>query len=238
MLIAKSLQIITGLLGHAIRSFTVTALMLELLWALPLAIFSYWLAGGESITRSVIAAVICFGLSTICSLILAVYNSATSVVRKAVSDAGIGRTIFNNLFDRVLGVKGEDTGEKPEGAKVPTHMPASELRTKLNSAAEKILSEDASSTRWVGPFFWLAKRIQKICVWATVKVIVRFCSKEGDSVNVYHIRDQLASVIDEKIVAYLTGHYRFFATTAVTLLTIIEMLIPLGHPQSSRRLVI
>ena len=227
-MIAKSLQIIFGFIGHAIRTFATTLLLLELVWGGLLAVGCFWIAGDDSTIRGILAAGCAILFVTATAILIAVYFSANSVVRKAVNDAGIGRVIFDNLFDRVLGVKGDDTGQRPETARVPTHMSAKEVEDKMNAAAKVILSDDTGRGGWTSPFFWLAKRIQKITVWATVRVIVRYCSKEGDSINLFHVRDQLASVIDQGVVDYVSQYFKNIALAAIFVVTVFAILVAYG----------
>jgi len=77
-----------------------------------LAAVCFWIAGQESTICGILAAILALLMTTVCVLIIAVYFASLSVVRKAVSDAGVGRTIFDAIFDYALGISGEDTGER------------------------------------------------------------------------------------------------------------------------------
>jgi len=124
------------------------------------------------VTRGIIAVVLAVILVSVCALVIAFYFASLAVVKKAVSDASLGRSLFDTLFDYALGVSGDDTGERPSTAKIPTHMSRAEVEETFNGAAKRILSDETPTTTWARPFFWLARRIQRISVWATVKVIV------------------------------------------------------------------
>jgi hypothetical protein len=223
-MLAKSLQIITGLLGTAVRSFAIVVLILETGWGLLLAIACFWVASHGSTARGVIAVALALALVTVSSLVIAVYLSCLSVVQKAVTDVHLGRTIFDSLFERVLGVSGNDTGERPEAAKIPTHMSKVEVEETLNSAARHLLSIEAPSTKWAGPLFWLAKQIQRISVWATVKVIVKSCSHDGSSVNMFELRDRLASTIDQGVVKFIKQYITRLAFTLISAVSTVSLL--------------
>ncbi len=206
-------------------------MILETLWGVLLAALCFWIASHGSTIRGVLAAVLAFLLVTACALVVAVYFASLSVVRKAVSDAALGRAIFDSLFEYALGVSGEDTGERPETAKVPTHMSREEVEKTLNDAAKQILSDEPPSTKWAGPLFWLAKQIQRISIWATVKVTVKSCSHDGKSVNMFELRDRLASTIDDGVVSYLKQYFTRLAFTVITAVSLLSMLLALGLRQ-------
>ncbi|MGB6042694.1 MAG: hypothetical protein WBF93_06010, partial [Pirellulales bacterium] len=116
-------------------------------------------------------------------------------------------------------------------AKIPTHMSREEIEKTLNDAAKKILSEEPPSTKWAGPLFWLAKQIQRISIWATVKVIVKSCSHDGKSVNMFELRDQLASTIDDGAVSYLKQYFTRLAFTVISAVSLVSILLALGIRQ-------
>ena len=203
-------------------------MILETLWGLLLASLCFWVASQGSTFRGFLAAVFAFILVTACTLVIALYFSSLSVVRKAVSDAALGRSIFDALFDYALGVSGADTGERPSTAKIPTHMSHEQVESTLNDTAKLIFSEDLPSTRWASPLFWLAKQIQRISIWATVRVIVKSCSNDGKSVNMFELRDRLASTIDDGVVSYIKQYFTRLAFTAISLVSVLSLLIALG----------
>ncbi|MEM9940406.1 MAG: hypothetical protein AAF939_02375 [Planctomycetota bacterium] len=146
-------------------------------------------------------------------------------------DAALGRAIFDSLFEYALGVSGEDTGQRPETAKIATHLSREEVEKVLNNAAQKILSDEPPSTKWAGPLFWLAKQIQRISIWATVKVIVKSCSKDGKSVNMFELRDRLASTIDDGVVIFLKNYIFRIAFAGISAASSISILLALGIRQ-------
>ena len=208
-------------------------MILEILWGVLLATLCFWIACQGSSIRGILAAAFAIFLVTACALVVAVYFACLSVVRKAVSDVGLGRAIFDRLFDYALGVSGKDSGETPSTAKVRTHMSRDEVEKKLNDAARYVLSDETPSTNWTGPFFWLAKQIQRISIWATVKVIVTSCSHDGTSVNMFELRDRLASTIDEGVVSFLKHNFTRLALIAITAVSFVSILIALGIRQFS-----
>lgn len=223
-ILAKSLQIITGLLGTGIRSFALAIMILETLWGVTLAVLCFWIASDGSTIRGILAAGLAFLLVTACALVVAVYFACLAVVRKAVSNAGLGRTIFDTLFEHALGVSGDDSGQKPATAKIGTHYTRTEVEQTLNNAAKHVLSDDLPSTQWAGPVFWLAKQIQRISIWATVKVILKACSNDGTSVNMFELRDRLASTIDDGVVTFLKQYFTRLSLTVVTAVSFVLIL--------------
>ena len=217
-----------GLLGTAVRAFAFALMVIETLWGLLLAALCFWVASQGSTLRGVLAAVLALLLVTVCALVMALYFSGLSVIRKAVSDAGLGRTIFDGLFDYALGISGEDTGQRSTTAKIPTHMSREEVESTLNDAAKQLLSENVSSTKWAGPFFWLAKKIQRISIWATVKVIVKTCSNDGKSVNMFELRDRLASTIDDGVVSFIKQYFLRLAFCVISVASLFSLLIAWG----------
>lgn len=210
------------------RSFAFIVIILETLWGFVLAGLCFWIASQGSTVRGVLAAILAFLLVSTCTFVIAVYFACLSVVRKAVSDTGLGRTIFDGLFDCAMGVSGKDTGVTPPTAKVRTHLSRDEVEKTLHEAANQLLSAQSPSTKWAGPFFWLAKQIQRISVWATVKVIVKSCSHDGTSVNMFELRDRLASIIDDGVVSYLKQYFTRLTFTTITAVSFAAILLAWG----------
>lgn len=206
-------------------------LVLETLWGALLAGLCFWIASDGSMLRGILATTLAFLLATACAVVIAVYFASLSVVRRAVSDAALGRTISDSLFKYALGISGDDIGERPGTARIPTHLSHEEVEEILYHAAKRILSEEQPATKWAGPLFWLAKQIQRITIWATVKVIVRSCSYDGKSVNMFELRDRLGSTIDDGVVSYLKQYFSRFAFTVISAVSLISMLLALGVRQ-------
>lgn len=215
-------------MGEALRSFAMALLVLEALWGFTLAGLCLWLVGHGSWVRGIVAGVVALVVVTGGSFVLATYYAAVRTMQKAVKDAGLGSVIFHQLFEHALGVSGEDAGVRPAEAILPTHLSAREVKAKLDAAARMILSEEGPSTSWSLPFFWLARQIQKIAVWATVRVVVRACSHDGGAMNLYELRDRLASMIDEMLLAQVTQYFYRFALAVMTILSGVVVLIALG----------
>lgn len=205
-------------------------MILETFWGILLAALSFWIASDGSTVRGILAVVLAVLLVTACAFVIAVYFACLSVVKKAVTDAGLGRTIFDALFEYALGVTGDDP-EEPSTAKIPTHMSREGVERKLNDAARHILADEAPSTKWAGLLFWLAKQVQRICIWATVKVITNSCSRDGTSVNLVELRDRLASTIDDGLIAHLRQYVTRLTFTLISTVSSLACLISLGIRQ-------
>ena len=203
-------------------------MILETLWSAFLAAVCFWIASQGSTVCGILAATLALLLTTVCVLILAVYFASLSVVRKAVSDAGVGRSIFDAIFDYALGISGQDTGERTATGKIPTHMSREEVEKTIRDASKKLLSDQPPTTKWASPIFWLAKQIQRISIWATVKVIVKSCSHDGKSVNMFELRDRLASTIDDGVVSYLKQYFTRLALMLITTVSLFSLLLAFG----------
>ncbi|MEM8671532.1 MAG: hypothetical protein AAGG48_28690 [Planctomycetota bacterium] len=206
-------------------------MILEALWGVVLATLSFWIASDGSALRGVLAVILTLVLVTVCAFVIAVYFASLSVVRKAVMDVALGRIIFDTLFDYALGVSGDDTGERSANAKVPTHLTREEVEKVLRDAARQVLSNDGPSTKWASPIFWLAKQIQRITIWATVRVIVKSCSQDGQSVNMFELRDRLASTIDEGVISYLKQYFTRLAFSIILAVSLVSTLLAFGIRQ-------
>jgi len=64
--------------------------------------------------------------------------------------------------------------------------------------------------------------------WATVKVIVASCSNDGQSVNLFELRDRLASTIDDGVLACVKNHFMRLALLSISLVSAIAILIAFG----------
>lgn len=225
---AKSLHIIIGLLGTATRSFALAAIAIGVGLEVVLSAIAFGIACQASTERGIVAAILASLVATVCTLAVALYYAALKVACKAVLDIGLGSTICAKLFDYTLGVAGEDPGANSPTAKIPTHMSRDEVQQALTDASKRILSDEPPKPKWAGPGYWLAKQILRISIWATVHVIVYACSRDGDSVNMYELRDRLASTIDERVVALLKRDFKRIAAIGIAVTCLVAVLLAFG----------
>ena len=136
-------------------------MILETLWSLFLAAVCFWIAGQESTICGILAAILALLITTVCVLTIAVYFASLSVVRKAVSDAGVGRTIFDAIFDYALGISGEDTGERTATARVPTHMSRDEVKKTLHNASKNSCPTNHPQPSGLARFFGSQSRFNE-----------------------------------------------------------------------------
>lgn len=230
-MLIRSIQVISGLIGHAARAYVLAVLFVEVFVGFALVALSFWVAYDGSLLRGTLAGLVGFLLVTFVALVLAVYYSSLSTAKRAVMDAGIGGVVFNELFDRAFGVHGEENDERTVRAKIPTRLSAAEVKGILDDAARSLLSDRPAASFWSAPAFWLAKQIRKICVWATVKVILKSCSREGNSVNLYELRDRLAAIIDDGVVSWLKACFMRVAVTTTLIVCGITIVLALGIRQ-------
>lgn len=203
-------------------------MILEVCWGVLLAGLCFWIAADGSTLRGIIAVIIAMLFVSVCAAILAVYFAALSVVRKAVTDARIGQIVFESLFEHVLGVSDQDSDQHSENVGRSEHQSAKEVEQTFNDAASSILSMGMPSTNSAGLFFWLAERIQRIAVWATVNVIVKSCSRDGTSVSLLELRDRLAPMIDNAVVSYLKQFFTRLALTIISCASSVMILVAYG----------
>jgi len=223
-ILADTYRIIAGLLGKGIRTFGLTILLIDGVYGLLLAALAFWIAYDGSVLRGTLAVVVSIVMVVVLGFVVALHLAATSTIRSAIADAGLGRKIFDGIFEKALGIVGDDGESTRETAYRPTNMSSQEVETTFSKAANLLLGEEISTGGISGPFFWLAKRIQKIAVWATVRVIVRTCSADGKSVNLFYVRDQLGGVIDERLGVFLKDRSMKLAYLGISLVTLVSVL--------------
>ena len=107
-------------------------------------------------------------------------------------------------------------------------MSREEVEKTIRDASKKLLSDQPPTTKWASPIFWLAKQIQRISIWATVKVIVKSCSHDGKSVNMFELRDRFASTIDDGVVSYLKQYFTRLALMLITTVSLFSLLLAFG----------
>ncbi|YCM43981.1 hypothetical protein V2O64_21970 [Verrucomicrobiaceae bacterium 227] len=219
--LANTLRIISQFTGSAFRTFALTLILIDVLYGFVMVAIAYGVASDGSLIRGILASFVVISLVMTVGLLLSFQSAVLNVVRKAIQDHQIGRKIFDTLFDKAL--KSTPFSE--------SKLTSKEVERIFNKAAKNLLHEKFSAADAPGVALWLAKQIQRVTVWATVKVIVKSCSPDGDFVKLEDVRDRLAAVIDQTLLLYLKEHYRriFFAALGIT--TSLSILICMGIRQ-------
>ena len=62
-------------------------------------------------------------------------------------------------------------------------------------------------------------------------MIVKSCSNDGESVNMFELRDRLASTIDDGVVSFIKQYFVRLAFTVITVVTLFSSLVALGIRQ-------
>jgi hypothetical protein len=107
------------------------------------------------------------------------------------------------LFRHLLGV----TDEKPHGDHELTQklhgMPVHQVEFELKEAGRRVLEHRITSSAVPRLGLWLANRMQRLLVWATVKVVVSYCTKakrRDENVDLLALRASLAGEVDQLVV--------------------------------------
>lgn len=185
------LQTIRGVsrgLAHGLRALALSLLLFDVIYAVLLALLAFWIASHGSWARGLIAGVLALILSIIAGTIVSVQMGILQSVKAAVQRAAIGRITLDAIVHRLPA--------SPEAG-----WTLDELETALNRAAASILGE-TPPMRLLSIPFWLAVRVQRVVVWATVRIVLRQASREHEGtrrVDIAAVRDHLANVIDRVV---------------------------------------
>ena len=173
-----------------------------------LGVLAYWLAANGIVLRGVVAGAVSMFVASILGLALALVAGATSAVMKLLRDAQLGRRLFDEFFERGLSVS-DDVPEGHLGVTQQMHqMPVDEVERRLKNMAGLILDIAPTGGEFPQSLLWFAELVGRIATWATVKVIVRGCTQDGQGnrVDLLALRANLAGVIDEQIAGIVRGH--------------------------------
>jgi hypothetical protein len=206
ILFYKAIRGVAGLLGFAIKTFACIHLIIDVLYGGVLALLCFWIAADGSVVRGTIAAVLAVLMAIVVGMLVGLNLTIVMTIGRAVRQAAVGKLVFDQIFVHAMGV----TDEQPEGARALTQklhaLPVREVEATLQRAADAMLAEQLEDVRLAGLFFWLARRMQRVVIWVTIRVVVRECaSGRGDDamVDLLVVRDRLAGTIDEQIIGML-----------------------------------
>ena len=216
--LANILRIFSQFTGSALRTFALTLILIDVLYGFVMVAIAYWVASDGSVLRGILAGNVVLSLVITVGFLLSFQSAVIKVVQKAIQDHQVGKRIFDALFEKAL-----NSTEFSESKLTPK-----EVERIFNKAAKNLLHEEFNAADATGAALWLARQFQRVTVWATVKVIVKSCSPDGDFVKLEVVREKLADVIDQTLLLYLKEHYRriFFATLGI--ITSLSILICMG----------
>lgn len=230
-MIVDSLRGVAGLFKYAFRTFCLTLFAVECLYGPPLIAIVFWIvAADNSMTRLILALSITVILVMILGFIVSFQFTTTKTISRFIERVAIGQRVFDALFDIILGV----SDEYPEGrysASQSVHgMSVSELEDKLKAAGDLLLSQKVVAATVPRFALWFAEKIQRVLVWATVRVILRSCMAEGPnpSIDLLVLRQKLSDVIDAQIADYLKQHATRMIIALFIGVTILAVLLASG----------
>lgn len=195
---AKTLKIISGLLGSAVKCLAISFIIIDLLWGGLLAAMAFWWASENSILRGVFAVIWTFIVMGSLGLTASVQFSVFSTVKRAVKEAKLGSRVFEKLIEKSTGISG--LIEDPDQL-----LALSEVERAMNAAADQILASDDQAADLSGVMFWFARKMQRVVVGATVRAVTQSCTHDGETVRFSDVRDRLGGVIDERVIEMISG---------------------------------
>lgn len=222
-LVIDSLRGVAGLLKYASRTFVLALIAVDGIYGLLLAGVVLWIsAAGTSPLRFVLATIVTVSLVLVLGFTVAFQFTLARAIAWGVEQAALGRRDCDALFAIIL-------GETEESALVPS-VTLGELQAKLNAAGETLLSQKTVIANSPRMMLWLLSQIQKALVWATVRVILRYCMSYGteELIDPVEIHQRLSSIIDIKVADYLKEHALRSITVLFSGVTFLAILIALG----------
>ncbi|QDT48269.1 hypothetical protein Pan258_23100 [Symmachiella dynata] len=194
-----------GLVGLALKTFAWAALLTAVGYGLLMALFAYYMADDGSILPGIIAVVLSLVVTTVFAIFVAVRLTIARTFYQAVKQFGIGRKVFNSLFDIMLGI----TNENPAGSSAMTQalhgVSRDELKSRLTAAGEQLLRSERIESALPSLVRWLMRKIQAAIIWTVVKVVIIQAAliSDGPEIDLIEIRDKLTNVIDDQIVGLI-----------------------------------
>ena len=196
--VAQTLKVVSNFLGSAVKCFAIAFIVIDILWGGFLAALAFWWVSQESLWQGILAVIWTIVVMGSLGVAASIQFSIFATVKKAIKESQLGSRIFEKLIGKSTGISGliEDPNQL---------LAVSEVERAMNAAAKQILVTDDESSDLSGVMFWLARRMQRVAVWATVRVIVRASSADGETVKFSIIRDRLGGVIDQRVIDVVTG---------------------------------
>lgn len=194
-----------GLVGFSLKTFALAALFTAVVYGLLMAVFAFYIADDGSIIPGIIAVVLSLVVTTVFAVFVAVRLTIARTLYQAIKQFGIGRKVFNGLFDIMLGI----TDENPAGNSAMTQalhgVSRDELKSRLTAAGEQLLRSERIESALPGFARWLMRKIQAAIIWTVVKVVIiqAILISDGPEIDLIEIRDKLTNVIDDQIVGLI-----------------------------------
>jgi len=193
------------LVGFSLKTFALAALFTAVVYGLMMAVFAFYIADDGSIIPGIVAVVLSLVVTTVFAVFVAVRLTIARTLYRAIKQFGIGRKVFNGLFDIMLGI----TDDNPAGNSAMTQalhgVSRDELNSRLTAAGEQLLRSERIESALPGLARWLMRKIQAAIIWTVVKVVIIQAAliSDGPEIDLIEIRDKLTNVIDDQIVGLI-----------------------------------
>lgn len=188
----KAIRGVMSGVGFGLRVFALTFLIVDLGYVLLLSAVAVWIAADGSWVRGVLAGIVAVVAGLVVGTIVGLKFAVMRAAKAAVREAGLGKLALDAIVEQV-------PVQRESG------WTLREIENGVNRGATRLLGK--SPEPGVGGLaYWLAMRVQRVVVWATVRLIVRQASRdhvEGRRVDLMAVRDRLASVIDRKVLEHV-----------------------------------
>jgi hypothetical protein len=153
--------------------------------------------------------VLCFAAVFLCGILTIAMAGNLAVVfslAETVRAKGLAKRVFDLLFAELAGV----TDQNPQGDFEQTQklhgIPMEELRSRLNEGGRHILTHPIAT--FLPAFIrWLARKAERLLVWATIKVVIAYASSqagENRKVDLLALRANLAAIVDDLVTRRIT----------------------------------
>lgn len=222
-IILQSIRGVSSGLAQGLRALALSLLLLDVLYAFLLALLAFWIAAHGSWIRGVLAGCLALILSIVVGTIISVQIGIVRAAKAVVKRAAVGRLTLDALVQRLP--------ISPEAG-----WTLDELEASLNDAGRMILGE-SPPVRLLALPFWLASKVQRIVVWATVRIILRQASRQHEGsrrIDITAVRDRLADIIDRLILERIseqltrvTGSLIVFVTLTVAIVALLIRYLPI-----------
>lgn len=229
--VVDSLRSIAGLFKYAFRTFALTLVVVEGIYGLLLTWVVFGIAvAGTSPLRFVLATIVTVSFVIVLGITVAFQFTMARTIAWGVTQASLGRRMFDALFDLVLGVSDECPQGRSAASQAVHGVSIAELEAKLKAAGEMLLTQNVIAANVPRALVWFARLIQRALIWATVRVILRYCLSYTDEteIDLLDLRQRLSAVIDEKIAEHLQYHALRMIVVLFSGVTFLAILMALG----------
>jgi len=204
--------------GRWLKYFLLLSIV-ELFFCVALAGAVYVAANEGRVLRGLTGAGFILVASAIVGFVAAVKLAIVLTVSGTVKAKGTGRRILDALFTRLLGITSENPRGDHELTRTLHGMPVEKVKAHLDQAGRAMLKGRVVGIAVPRFALWLANKAQAVLIWATVRVIVAYCThgkSRSENMDLLALRASLAEDVDELLAQRLReGAVRFALIVAV-----------------------